>query len=116
MIQKETSDLISFALQMAEQTGGMLDPSIYPVLCAWGFTTENKQVPSADELESLLENVDYRKILLDGTKLMIPEGIAEQFAFEGSRNTVEIKNHRIRVKSAECADQTCGPMSRKSTN
>lgn len=56
-IQKETADLIYFALQMSEQTGGMLDLSIYPVLCAWGFATDNKQVPSADELESLLKTI-----------------------------------------------------------
>ena len=30
---------------MAEETGGALDPTIYPILTAWGFTTGQKQVP-----------------------------------------------------------------------
>lgn len=101
MIQKETSDLISFALQMAEQTGGMLDPSIYPVLCAWGFTTENKQVPSADELESLLENVDYRKILLDGTKLMIPEGMQIDLGAVGKGYAAENEMLSVTIVSSQ---------------
>ena len=33
-ISEETAELISFALEMAEKTGGALDPAIYPVRIA----------------------------------------------------------------------------------
>lgn len=52
------------------------------------------------------------EIVQDG-KVVFQANLAEEedqvmeFTFGGRRNTVEIKNHRIRVKSAECADQTC---------
>ena len=36
-VSSETADLISFALDMARQTDGALEPTIYPVLCEWGF-------------------------------------------------------------------------------
>lgn len=42
-ISNETAALLAFALDMAEQTNGALDPTIYPVLAAWGFTTDHKQ-------------------------------------------------------------------------
>lgn len=38
-VSYETADLLSFALQMAKDTNGALEPTIYPVLTAWGFTT-----------------------------------------------------------------------------
>ena len=34
-----------FALDMAEKTGGALDPTIYPVVAAWGFTTMKTGFP-----------------------------------------------------------------------
>lgn len=33
-VSEETAELISFALEMAEKTEGVLDPTIYPVLTA----------------------------------------------------------------------------------
>lgn len=58
----ETAELISFSLEIAEKSGGALDPTVYPVLSAWGFTTDEKHVPPADELSRLLELVDYKKV------------------------------------------------------
>lgn len=53
-VSDETAALLSFALSMAEKTGGALEPTIYPVLAAWGFTTGSKQVPSQERLDALL--------------------------------------------------------------
>lgn len=75
-ISNETAALLAFALDMAEQTNGALDPTIYPVLAAWGFTTDHKQVPSGEQIASLLQNVGYDRILLDGTELTVPDGMS----------------------------------------
>ena len=74
-ISPQTADLISFALEMAQKTDGALEPTIYPVLTAWGFTTDSKQVPSSQEIEELLGRVGYDRILLEGEKLTVPEGM-----------------------------------------
>ena len=58
---------------MAEKTNGTLEPTIYPVLTAWGFTTDNKRVPQSEEITELLKNVDYRRIELSGEELTVPE-------------------------------------------
>lgn len=42
-ISEDTARLLRFALDMAQDTGGALDPTIYPVLTAWGFTTDSYQ-------------------------------------------------------------------------
>ncbi len=74
-VSDETASLVGFALDMADQTQGALNPAIYPVLTAWGFTTDSKQVPSQEEIDSLLEKTDYTQIKLDGNMLTVPDGM-----------------------------------------
>lgn len=74
-VSPQTANLISFALEMAQKTDGALEPTIYPVLTAWGFTTDSKQVPSKEEIEELLGRVGYDRILLEGEELTVPEGM-----------------------------------------
>lgn len=75
IISEDTEELIAFALQMAQETGGALDPTIYPVLTAWGFTTEAYQVPAREELDRLLALVGYEQIGLEGISVTVPEGV-----------------------------------------
>lgn len=74
-VSAQTADLLAFALEMAQKTGGTLDPTIYPVLTAWGFTTDTKQIPSQQEISALLPYVGYNRIQLDGTNLTVPDGM-----------------------------------------
>lgn len=74
-VNEETSELISFALQMAEETNGALEPTIYPVLSAWGFTTEENRVHSDDEISELLKTVDYERVRLEGDTVRLENGM-----------------------------------------
>lgn len=67
-VSDETRDLLEFALSMADKTDGALDPTIYPVLLAWGFTTEENRIPEENELQTLLQDVDYKRIELEGMR------------------------------------------------
>lgn len=71
-IDGETGQLLSFALAMAEKTGGALEPTIYPVLTAWGFTTGENRIPGRDELEEILQKVGYRNVNLSGNEVILP--------------------------------------------
>lgn len=74
-VSEETAELLSFALQMAEETDGALEPTIYPVLTAWGFTTEENRVPSDAEITELLKNVGYERIRLEDTTVQLDSGM-----------------------------------------
>ncbi|MDE7361189.1 MAG: FAD:protein FMN transferase [Oscillospiraceae bacterium] len=74
-VSAETAELIAFALDIADRTGGTLDPTIYPVLRAWGFTTGEYSVPSAEELSGLLESVGYERVRADGDTIALSEGM-----------------------------------------
>lgn len=74
-ISKETVELLSFAMKMAEETDGALEPTIYPVLTAWGFTTEENRVPSNAEITELLKNVGYERIRLGDATVQLDSGM-----------------------------------------
>lgn len=74
-VSEETAELLSFTLQMAEETDGALEPTIYPVLTAWGFTIEENRVPSNDEITELLKNVGYERIRLEDITVQLDSGM-----------------------------------------
>ena len=63
-LSEDTKNVVLFALQMAEKTNGALEPTIYPVLREWGFTTGKYQIPDEIKIRDLLNYVDYRKVSL----------------------------------------------------
>ncbi|HIW84513.1 MAG TPA: FAD:protein FMN transferase [Candidatus Dorea gallistercoris] len=74
-LSEDTAQIVGFALEMARQTEGALDPTIYPVLEAWGFTTDENRIPAPEELQALLEYVGYEKVELNGQEILLPEGM-----------------------------------------
>lgn len=74
-IQEETVEVLRFALQMAERTDGTVDPTVLPVITAWGFISRDYHVPSQEELEELLRQVDYTKVILEENSVSLPEGM-----------------------------------------
>lgn len=74
-VSEETARLLSFALQMAEKTDGALEPTIYPVLTAWGFTTEENRVPSDTKITELLKNVGYERIRMEDMTVQLDNGM-----------------------------------------
>lgn len=74
-VSDDTAAVVSFALEMAEETVGALEPTIYPVLTAWGFTTDEHRVPSQEEIDGLLASVDYRRVSVNGNTIQMEPGM-----------------------------------------
>lgn len=73
-ISDETAQLIEYALQIGEQTGGAFDITLYPVLCEWGFTTGEYKIPDEQRLLQLLEKTGGGKVAVDGGRLTLTVG------------------------------------------
>lgn len=71
-VSAETSDLVRFSLETARKTNGALEPSIYPVLTAWGFTTNQNRVPEQSEITELLKRTDFKKVSVNGNEITVP--------------------------------------------
>lgn len=75
-VSKETYELISFCKEISDATDGCLDISIYPIVKAWGFTTDSMHIPSKEEIEKASLFVDYKKImLLDNERIKLEKGM-----------------------------------------
>ena len=61
-IDAELWELIQTAMDYTASTGGAFDITVAPVLLAWGFTTDEYQVPSQAELDALLPLVGSEHI------------------------------------------------------
>lgn len=91
--------LIETALTISDATDGAFDPTLAPVLDAWGFTKDERRVPSADELKELLSHTGCGKValektadgwtvtLLDGAQLDLG-GIAKGYAGDAVRTVL----------------------------
>lgn len=64
-LSEDTSYLLKRSLELYESTDGRFDVAIYPIMDAWGFTTQNYQVPSEETLSSLMPLIDASNIIYD---------------------------------------------------
>lgn len=74
-LSSDTAELLRRALELSEETGGLFDCTIQPVMEAWGFPTKNYRVPSEETLSRLLEKVDFRQVVLEGNHASLPGGV-----------------------------------------
>ena len=61
----ESAELIKRSVELCGFTDGNLDITVYPVVEKWGFIDKNYKIPTQSELDSLLKNVDYKKITVN---------------------------------------------------
>lgn len=78
-VGEDTASILRTAIAIGDETQGALDITLYPVLKEWGFTTEKYRIPTEEELQSLLEYVDYKQIELEENQVRIPKGTEIDF-------------------------------------
>lgn len=74
-ISPDTEKLLQFSLFMADKTGGALNPAMYPITLAWGFTTDHNQIPTENTIRQLLPLTDYKNISINDHKIMLAPGM-----------------------------------------
>lgn len=89
-VSEETAEILQFALDMAEQTGGSLEPTISPVVTAWGFISGEYNIPTDEELTDLLQNTGYEKVLLEENVVTLPDGMQLDLGAVGKGYTGDI--------------------------
>ena len=62
---KELANVIEQSLQYSEITDGAFDITIGPLMKKWGFFKKQGRIPGKEELESVLESVSYKNIIIE---------------------------------------------------
>ena len=63
-VNGDTAEVLRQSLRMAALTNGSFDPTIYPIVRAWGFTTQEYRVPQPEEITELLSHIGYGGVSL----------------------------------------------------
>lgn len=69
VVSDETASLIQTGLDYSRLSQGAFDITIAPVSSLWDFTSQEKHIPSQEELKKALSLVDYRKVHVNGTSV-----------------------------------------------
>ena len=87
-VHEDVAEVLRYALEIAEKSGGAFDPSIGPLVRLWGINTPHAKVPTEQEIQTARSLIDYRKVHLDGNMVFLEEkgmsldfgGIAKGYA------------------------------------
>ena len=74
-LSEDTRELLASALEYFQETDGVFDCTIEPIMEAWGFTTHDYRVPDSSELSGLLPLVDASAVFLNGDQVNLPSGV-----------------------------------------
>lgn len=68
VVSEDTMSLIKESIKISKETNGAFNPTIYPLMELWGFTTKNYYVPKKAEINPLISHMDINNINIDDSK------------------------------------------------
>lgn len=72
-LSRETAEILEQAITLSERTDGAFDPTVYPLVNAWGFTSGEAHVLSQEELDMLLPLVGTEHLRLEGASAALTD-------------------------------------------
>ncbi len=72
-VAPETAEMLREGLKISEASGGAFDPTVEPETKLWNFSAETPALPDAQALAEAATHVDYRKLVLDGDTVSLPD-------------------------------------------
>ncbi len=67
-------DLLQRTVSLSERTGGALEPTVYPLVCLWGFPQKQYRVPDPTEITDALSKVGTAHIHIDEATVTLDSG------------------------------------------
>lgn len=75
VLSEDTAYLLERATELCKETDGAFDITIYPIMEAWGFTTQDYQVPAEETLKTCLSLTDSTQLIFDEVTKELSFGI-----------------------------------------
>ncbi len=107
-VSEDTMSLLQQAISYCEKTEGSFDITVYPFVKAWGFSTEEKHVPSENTLTSLLPCVGSEHIHVDGQTVTLDEGTELDFGAIAKGYAAQSCAEYLRKQGVEAALMSLG--------
>ncbi len=68
-----TLNCVKTCLDVSEKSGGLFDITVGDLSTLWGIGTETARVPSDDEIQSVLEHVDYTRVIISEKNISLAD-------------------------------------------
>ena len=78
-VSEDVLTILEEAQYINTSTNGAFDPTVYPLMEAWGFTTKDYTVPSAETIAELLQYVGMENVTVSGSTVTLAEGTKIDF-------------------------------------
>ncbi len=83
VLSADTAPVVRKALTLYEDTDGLFDITIYPLMQLWGFTTKEYHVPSAEELAEALALVGSDRLRYEDASRRLTLGAGQRIDLGG---------------------------------
>ena len=89
VVTGQVAEMLLTMQRVYQLSSGDFDPTVYPLVKAWGFVDGLYRVPSEDEIKGLVKNVDFSAVSIsamsdtDSYLLTMPAGMELSFAAVG---------------------------------
>jgi len=98
-VPTEFADIVKLSLKYSDITNGLFDITIGPVVELWDIPNK-LEIPSTEELNSILEYVNYKDVDIKGSRIMLKKsnmmldagGVAKGYAVDKAMNYLKYKN------------------------
>lgn len=75
-LSSDSLSVLETAVLYAEESDGRFDPTIGSLVSLWDIGGDSQRIPQNNEIEEILEKVDYRSVEIDGsTVTLLKEGM-----------------------------------------
>ncbi|NLY17431.1 MAG: FAD:protein FMN transferase [Clostridiaceae bacterium] len=64
-VSEDTMEIIEKSLYFSEISGGLFDITIGALVDLWNINGDNPRIPQQEEIDAILKDIDYTKIILD---------------------------------------------------
>ena len=106
-LSTETAELLRRSLRLRDETGGALEPFLYPLTRLWGFTTGDYRVPSDAEIAETLAGIRGGSYTLDGDTASL-HGLALDFGAVAKGYAGQLAAERLRAAGVTSAILSLG--------
>ena len=104
----DAASLLAQTLALSQRTGGTFDPTVYPLVEAWGFPSKEYRVPDQTELDSLLSCVGTEHVHFDGSTVTLDAGTRLDFGGIAKGYAAQCCTDLLKVKGVEAAILSLG--------
>ena len=73
-VSDELAEIINRGKEIFQETDGLFDDTVYPLVKLWGFPSGKYYVPSQNEIQQLLPSVDGQKVQISGSLVTLGKG------------------------------------------